>query len=120
MDRRLLGMRAEGIARRHLAAHGLELVCENYRCRFGELDLVMMDGATVVVVEVRLRSRSAYGGALGSIGAFKQRRIARAARHLLLTHRALARMPMRFDVVALDCAEGTRIEWLRGAFVAAR
>jgi len=78
----------------------------------------MTEAATLVIVEVRLRSHSSYGGALGSIGPFKQRRIALAARHLLMTHRALARLPMRFDVVGLDCAEGTRIEWVRGAFAA--
>ena len=97
MDRQTAGAHAEGIARRHLTAQGLELVCENYRCRLGELDLVMLDGRTLVIVEVRLRGRSRYGDARASIHRMKQRRIVRAAQHLLLRQRELARLPVRFD-----------------------
>lgn len=119
MDRRLAGTHAEAIARRHLQAHGLELVCENYRCRLGELDLVMLDGRTLVVVEVRLRTHSRFGGALASIDPLKQRRIVRATRHLLMMQRRLAALPVRFDVVALDAPAGTKVEWVRSAFDAA-
>ncbi|HEU4531397.1 MAG TPA: YraN family protein [Steroidobacteraceae bacterium] len=124
MDRQALGAQAEGIARRHLTAHGLELVCENYRCRVGELDLVMRERGTLVIVEVRMRRASRFGGARASIHGGKKRRIVRAAQHLLMTHRALARLPVRFDVVTLDrCADAgegveTRVEWSRAAFEA--
>ena len=122
MDRQTAGAHAEGIARRHLTAQGLELVCENYRCRLGELDLVMLDGRTLVIVEVRLRGRSRYGDARASIHRMKQRRIVRAAQHLLLRQRELARLPVRFDVVTLDRDTNgvdTRVEWIRAAFEAA-
>ncbi len=116
MDRRAVGSHAEGIARRYLGAQGLELICENYRCRVGELDLVMRQGATLVIVEVRLRTHSRFGGARASVDRGKQRRIVRAAQHLLLTQRALARMPVRFDVVTLDAGVGGTIDWIRAAF----
>ena len=122
MDRQAAGAHAEGIARRHLTAHGLELVCENYRCKLGELDLVMRERGTLVIVEVRLRSASRFGGARASVHRLKQRRIVRAAQHLLHTHRELARLPVRFDVVTLDrsaaTADGsdTRVDWIRAAF----
>jgi putative endonuclease len=116
MDRRLIGSRAEAVARRHLEDLGLQLVCENYRCRLGELDLVMLEDRTLVIVEVRLRSHARYGGALASIDPFKQQRIVQAARHLLMTQPRLASLRVRFDVVTLDAAPGARPEWVRGAF----
>lgn len=120
MDRRATGAHAEGIARRFLCARGLELVCENYRCRLGELDLVMLEGGTLVIVEVRMRSCAQYGGALASVDRFKQQRVVRAAEHLLLTHPRLRRLPVRFDVVSFEPRSERRIEWIRAAFDAAR
>ncbi len=89
-------------------------MARNHRCRLGELDLVAVDGATLVFVEVRLRSRDTYGDAAQSIDAAKRRRLLAAARHYLLVHRCDC--PVRFDVVALDGPGGTRIRWIRDAF----
>jgi len=115
--RQEVGRRAEAQAADHLIAQGLEPVLANYRCRFGELDLVMRDGGTLAVIEVRRRSSRDFGGAAASITRGKQRRIVRATRHLLLTHATLRHYPIRFDVVTLEpAAGGTRIEWLRNAF----
>jgi putative endonuclease len=113
------GRRGEDVALRHLESAGLRLLERNYRCRAGEIDLVMQDGATLVLVEVRLRSSRRFGGAAASVGPAKQRRFARAARHLLLTRPAYRRLPARFDVVALDGGESPgelRVEWIRDAF----
>ena len=109
------GVAAEEHAARHLADQGLEILLRNWRCRMGELDLVARDGAVLVIVEVRRRARGDYGGAAASVTFAKRRRIVRAARHLLMLRRDLARLPARFDVVALDGPEGS-IEWIRGAF----
>jgi putative endonuclease len=114
---RSVGQRGEDEAARLLESHGLELLQRNYRCRGGEIDLVMRDGSTLVLVEVRLRSSGEFGGAAASVGPKKQRRFAHAARHLMLTRPDLRALPVRFDVVALDGAAGaTRIEWIRDAF----
>jgi putative endonuclease len=114
---RSVGQRGEDEAARHLESQGLELLERNYRCRGGEIDLVMRDGSTLVLVEVRLRSSGEFGGAAASVGPKKQRRFAHAARHLMLTRPDLRALPVRFDVVALDGAAGaTRIEWIRDAF----
>jgi putative endonuclease len=120
MDRRASGAHAEGIARRFLGAHGLELLCENYRCRLGELDLVMREADTLVIVEVRMRTHARYGGAVASVDRFKQQRIVRATEHLLMKHPRLTRLPVRFDVVSFEPRSAGRIEWIRGAFLAAR
>jgi putative endonuclease len=114
-----LGRRAEDRALRYLESQGLALIARNHRCRGGEIDLVMQDGATLVLVEVRSRSRRDYGGAAASIGPRKRRRFILAARHLLRTRPDLAKLRARFDVVAIDpgAAPGTtRLEWIRDAF----
>ena len=74
----------------------------------------MREGATLVFVEVRQRSRSDFGGAAASVSFTKQRRIVFAARHYLM--RLASPPPCRFDVVSV---EPGRIEWLKAAFDAA-
>ena len=109
----VLGRRAEDLACRHLEAQVLRLLERNYRCRAGELDLVMRDGDTIAFVEVRYRADDRYGGGLASVDRRKCRRIALAARAWLQRHPALADAPCRFDIVA---ASPAGLEWHRGAF----
>lgn len=118
-----IGRAAESRALRYLETAGLVLLTRNYRCRAGEIDLVMLDpeGQVLVLVEVRSRSRSDYGEAAATIGFAKQRRCSLAARHLLLTRRELRRLRARFDVVAIDppAEPGAApvVTWIRSAFV---
>jgi putative endonuclease len=117
-----LGRAAESYALRHLERAGLQLLQRNYRCRAGEIDLVMIEPQTriLVLVEVRSRSRPEFGSAATTVGPAKQRRCWLAARHLLMTRRDLRRLRARFDVVAIDRAAGTgaapSITWIRNAF----
>jgi len=92
------------------------VVARNYRCRFGEIDLVLEDGDALVFAEVRLRARSDYGGAAASIDRRKQSRIAAAARHYLAHARGSQSRPCRFDVVLMDRLDAGAIEWIRDAF----
>lgn len=108
------GVQAEQIAARFLQQHGLALVETNYRSRFGEIDLILRDGETLVFAEVRQRSRSDFGGAAGSIDARKQQRLIITAQHYL---GSLPRIPpCRFDALLLDAAGN--IEWVKNAFEA--
>lgn len=84
------GARAEQRAEQWLTRRGLHLLVRNYRCRQGEIDLIMKDGNTLVFVEVRLRSRSEFGSAAASVGHAKQRRLVKAAAHFLAHRPALA------------------------------
>lgn len=112
MLKTLIGQSAEVRAERHLAAHGLVPVTRNWRCRFGEIDLVMRDGAMLVFVEVRLRRNADYGGAAASVTPAKQKKLLAAARLYLA---ALKTMPAcRFDVVTL-AGEGVT-DWIQNAF----
>lgn len=115
--RKQAGDAAEAAALRYLAAQGLELLIRNYHCRGGEIDLVMLQQQTLVLVEVRYRGSDDFGGAAASVTLYKQRRITRAARHLLTRYAALRRYPARFDVVAITPAKpAPHIEWIKAAF----
>ncbi len=105
------GAAAEQAAAEYLERQGLKLVARNFRCRGGEIDLIMRDGETLVFIEVRSRSRADYGGAAASITATKQARIILAARHYLAQHAVDA--PCRFDAVLLQAGQ---LQWLPAAF----
>jgi len=106
------GARAESVAASYLQQHGLKLVESNYRSRFGEIDLILRDGETLVFAEVRQRSSNNFGGAAASIDARKQQRLILTAQHYLAS---LPRIPpCRFDALLLDAAEN--IEWVKNAF----
>lgn len=109
------GREAEALAAAYLEARGLRVVDRNFRIRGGEIDLICRDGRTLVFVEVRLRSRSDFGGAAASITATKRRRLVLAARVYLMRHPDAA---CRFDCVLLSDLAEARIEWLRDAFAA--
>lgn len=106
------GEQAEQRALAHLQAQGLRWVASNFRCRFGELDLLMQDQQTLVVVEVRYRKSDHYGTALESVTATKQARIIAATQVYLAANRVTS--AVRFDVVALS-GDG-RLQWVKNAF----
>ncbi|HUO82674.1 MAG TPA: YraN family protein [Gammaproteobacteria bacterium] len=112
------GRGIEALARRFLEQRGLELVESNYACRAGELDLVMLDGDTLVVAEVRYRARSDYGRAEETVDARKQARLVHATEHFLLTHERFCELPVRFDVLAVAGDGGRTVTWIRDAFQA--
>ncbi len=107
------GKLAETLVAAYLQARGLRLLERNYRCRLGEIDLILADGPVLVFVEVRLRRNPGYGGAAASITAAKRQRILRAARHYLS---GKPEPTCRFDVVLLDSLAQDRIEWIKNAF----
>lgn len=116
-ERKAIGWFGEELALATLLEHGLRLVTRNYRCKAGELDLVMLDGKTLVFVEVRTRASSEYGGAAASVTWNKQRRLARAAEHLLMRRAELRRYAARFDVVAITTGEPeAKVDWIKSAF----
>lgn len=116
MNSRVIGREWEQEALKRLEAAGLELLERNYRCRRGELDLVLRDGDSVAFVEVRFRRSTDFGSGLESVGPSKRRRLIAAAQHYLQRHPALAELPCRFDVVAIGPGASPQVEWIRDAF----
>lgn len=106
-------------AEQFLHGRGLKTVAKNYHGRLGEIDLVMLDGATLVFVEVRFRANSYYGTGAASVTHVKQRRIIHAARRFLQCDRHHACRPCRFDVVSIGREQGRIVmNWIRAAFEA--
>lgn len=105
---------AEDRAAAFLSERGLKIIERNYRCRFGEIDLIAKSGPSVVFVEVRARASDAFGGAAASITHAKRRKLLATARYYLLCHGA-REAACRFDVVLLTGPE-PRIEWIENAF----
>lgn len=106
------GESAERQAERHLRAHGLKLRTRNYRSPFGEIDLIMQHGDTLVFIEVRQRRNPNFGSGADTVDLRKQRRLQRTAEHYLQRQRRIP--PCRFDVVSLNGAGD--IHWIPGAF----
>ena len=115
------GRRWESFAAAWLTERGLRILTQGYRCRLGEIDLIAADATHLVIVEVRARRSSRFGRALETVGLTKQQRIVRATRHYLMRHPSAMRLPLRFDVLAIDRIDASEPEvtWVRNAFDAA-
>ena len=107
------GLAAEAAAASYLQRQGLTLLAQNYSCRFGEIDLIMRDGRTLVFVEVRLRSNSGFTSAADSIHAHKQQKLIRTAQFYLQSHDL--NLPCRFDAVLFADVKQSDPEWIRNA-----
>ncbi|MFU8876909.1 MAG: YraN family protein [Wenzhouxiangellaceae bacterium] len=117
MFKRRTGDAGEQRAESFLRGNGLKPVERNWQCRHGEIDLIMIDGDTLVFVEVRLRTPLGFADSAESVDYHKQRRLIQAASMYLARHPARAEQPCRFDVVGLEGSEG-ELSWIRDAFEA--
>lgn len=107
------GNAAEQLAATFLQTKGLKLIERNFRCQYGEIDLIMRDGKTLVFIEVRLRSNAGFGGAAMSISEAKQQKLKRTAERYLQTH---GDSNCRFDAVLMHAIDMNAVEWLQNAF----
>jgi putative endonuclease len=113
------GAAGEALAARHLEELGFRIVARNVHLRHAELDLVALEGACLVFVEVRLRASARFGSAVESVDPRKQRRIVRAAAELLARGGLPRHARVRFDVVGIDAsATPPALTHLRDAFTA--
>ncbi|PHS71057.1 MAG: YraN family protein [Methylophaga sp.] len=116
MSNQQIGAQAELSALAYLEQYGLNLVRQNYHCRRGEIDLIMIDQDTLVFIEVRYRRSAKYGSALESVNHTKQSRIIHTAEFYLQQHPA-EYSQYRFDVVAINpIKESINISWVKNAF----
>ena len=114
------GLRYETRARDYLKARGLRLLDSNFRCRFGEIDLIMQENGCVCFIEVRYRNSLNFGGASASITPAKQRKIEKTALFYLAQHPQLARRALRFDALLIQRRAEAALEfdWIKNAFYA--
>lgn len=117
--KRAFGEALENEAANFLLRQGLTLVCRNFQCKLGEIDLVMHNKGTLVFVEVRFRRSSLYGNAAETVDWRKRRKLQRTAQFYLQRSGMANRLPCRFDIlgIAPDSGNGSlQFDWIRAAF----
>ena len=119
MNQREVGTRQESRAAEYLESLGYHILVRNFRCRFGEIDLIAWDGDILCFVEVKTRTNLQMGLPREYVTPAKQRRIKKTALFYLAAHDLDC--PARFDVAEVYAEKpgdknGVRIEYLEGAF----
>jgi putative endonuclease len=97
---RALGRYGERVAADHLQSLGMVVLARNWRCRFGEIDLVARDGSTLVICEVKTRTGSTHGSPVEAVVGRKATRLRRLAAHWLEVH-GVEPLAVRIDVVSV-------------------
>ena len=103
----LLGRWGESIAANYLRKEGYILLGANYRCRFGEIDLIARKDDLLVFVEVKLRKNDSFAAAMEFVHQKKQSRVLSTAQLYIQQH-GLEELQARFDVIEVYAAEGTK------------
>jgi putative endonuclease len=113
------GKKWEKAAESFLKQRGLKTLERNFHCRFGEIDLVMKDGQTLVFTEVRYRADNRHGSGAESVTRSKQQRLIRAASMFLQKHAHHPEQACRFDVISIRGHSGRpEVDWIKSAFSA--
>jgi len=121
----LTGEKAELDASEYLKKNKLKLIQKNYRCKFGEIDLIMQDKQTLVFVEVRYRKNNQFGSGAETITPSKQKKLIKTASYYLQQHPPASQFSARFDVVSMtsdtrqqNSQNESKIDWIKDAFQA--
>lgn len=116
-NNRLVGSQGEELALNYLSGIGYRLLKRNYRCRFGEVDLIMADGSVTVFIEVKTRRSLIFGAPQEAVVPAKQARLKRIAEYYMVTN-GIHEAHLRFDVVGISFSpQGVpKIEHLIGVF----
>jgi putative endonuclease len=116
MRRIRTGRQGEVLAAGYLEKAGYRIIERNYRCIFGEMDMVARDGETVVFIEVKSRRTDRFGPPQSSVGLKKQKKMSQIALHYL-EQKQLHACEARFDVIAVSLLpDGHRMELIKNAF----
>lgn len=112
-----IGSTGERRAQQYLAERQLSLVTANYRCRYGEIDLIMRHDDCLVFVEVKQRKHARFGSPLEMVSLSKQTKLRRAAEHYIIKNAVSNHQAMRFDVVGIIAGGSDEtVEWVQNAF----
>jgi len=115
--RKALGFKGEELAVQYLKKKGYKVIERNYRCQWGEIDLVARDKETLIFVEIKSRSSSEFGLPQDAVDRFKQKKLIQVAKAYMAEHRLQETVPARFDVVAVQLTpSGPDIELIKDAF----
>ncbi|MCG9709228.1 YraN family protein [Pseudoalteromonas shioyasakiensis] len=109
------GLYYEKQAEQYLIQRGLKTIERNYFCKYGELDLIMRDGQTLVFVEVKFRKNALRGGANYALSKLKQQRLRRTISHYL-AEKKISNQLMRIDYVAITGELNSSLNWFKNVY----
>ena len=115
------GLHYENQAKDYLLQQGLILLKQNYHCRYGEIDLIMLHQNTVCFIEVKYRNSMGYGGAASAISTQKQKKIVKTALIFISQNSTYKQHSMRFDALLMQQQRDSQtpcIDWIQNAFYA--
>lgn len=115
--RQILGEKGEKQAARYLKKKGYKIITANYRCKYGEIDLIARDADMLIFIEVKTRTSTDFGDPASAVDYRKQQQISKVAHHYLITHHN-DDVDARFDVISILSPRGqkTEIEHITDAF----
>ncbi len=115
-EKKELGRRGEELAAQYLRKNGYELIQRNYVCKMGEMDIIAKEKGTLVFVEVKARTSTAFGPPQSAVNSAKQRQLSKVALNFL-KEKKIEDAKARFDVVAILFGKrGDEIELIKDAF----
>lgn len=116
--RQLLGQRGERHAAKYLKQKGYKVVTANYRCKYGEIDIIAKDADILIFIEVKTRTNTNFGGPAAAVDYRKQQQISKVAHHYLVTYHHNDDVDVRFDVICILSPKDrtTKIEHIIDAF----
>lgn len=113
MNKRQIGANYEELAKEYLVKHGVTILEQNFRGKYGEVDLIAQEREYLVFVEVKYRKNHLNGEPEEAVTFSKQKRICKTAEYYLYMHGISLDQAVRYDVVAV-CGE--QVKWYRNAF----
>ncbi|HZJ93827.1 MAG TPA: YraN family protein [Thiopseudomonas sp.] len=113
-----IGKAVEQFALNYLIQAGLSTIAQNWSCRFGEIDLIMLEHDTLVFVEVRYRKSNRFGGALESIDQSKREKLLITTELFFNQYPHWLEHDCRFDVITAhpSATEIFTLDWIQDAF----
>jgi len=113
-DNKSLGILGEDKASKFLSKNGYKILRRNYKCRYGEIDIIARKKKCIAFIEVKLRSKNSFGGPKSAVGKAKQNKIVYSALNFI-KETSLKPEEISFDVIAI-LVDG-KIEHIKNAFL---
>jgi|SRR3972149_7207737 len=111
-----IGKRGETLAISFLKKNGYRIIESNFRCRYGEIDIIAQDGKTVAFIEVKTKTSNRFGSPTQAVDSRKQRQVSKTAL-AYISQKRLTNYSARFDVVGINIkGSNSEIELIKNAF----
>lgn len=108
MDKTLSGKDGEEKACRYIKAKKYKIIERNYRCLYGEIDIIAELNGALIIIEVKYRKSDKFGKGYEAVNTIKQQKIIKTTEYYI--NEKNIKMPVRFDVISIDDNEITHIE----------